>query len=357
MIKINKSTSKKISIPSQQEGTEVYEEFKDSLTPDSSEIPHDLSSGFLPALTPDCMLEELIGDAVEEADNDRPKLIRMDVDVTKLVPNAENPNVMSEQEFNMLYDNVERMGITDPILVRPLVGEVGAVNCTYKIVGGHHRWEVAKLIGLEEVPCTIICDPKFDEDMERFQMVRHNVIHGRMDAKKFMNLYQQVQGRYTEELAAEMFGFAKEEEFKKLIASTAASLPSEMKQQFIDATKEIKTIDDLAMVLNRLFTTYGDTVPWGFMIFDFGGQDHTWIRMEKHQKKEFLKFSDWCVKNERTVDKVIALLLRLASEGTLDGDEFMKEFEKLPKVTITEAPEGRVMTEDYLATLQQLDEM
>jgi hypothetical protein len=290
-------------------------------------------------------------------EGEKKRLLRLDVDVNCLIPNEENPNVMTEQEFNLLYDNVERMGLTDPILVRPLNGQPGAVNCTYKIVGGHHRWEVAKLLGMEEVPCTIICDPEFDEDMERFQMVRHNVIHGRMDPKKFMTLYQQVQGRYTEELAAEMFGFAREEEFKKLVQSTAAALPKEMKQQFLDASKEIKTIDDLAIVLNRLFTTYGDTVPWGFMIFDFGGQDHVWVRMEKEQKKKFLKFSDWCVKNQRTVDKVISLAIEMLADETLCSDEFTEKLEKLPTVTITNAPEGKVMTEDFYASLEQFDEM
>lgn len=285
------------------------------------------------------------------------KLLRLDVPVEKLVPNEDNPNVMTEAEFNLLYDNVERMGLTDPILVRPLKGEAGAANCTYKIVGGHHRWEVAKLLGMEDVPCTIICDPEFDEDMERFQMVRHNVIHGRMDPKKFMQLYHQVQDKYSEDLAAEMFGFAKADEFKKLIASTAAALPKEMKQQFLDASKEIKTIDDLAVVLNRLFTTYGDTVPYGFMVFDFGGQDHVWLRMDKSQKKHLLEFSNWCIGQNRTVDKAVSLLFSLFSEGLLSQENFMTEFGKLPVVTITEAPEGRVMTEDYLLTLQQLDEM
>ena len=355
MVKIKKPSTLKNSQIQEESSKESPLEFPSEFSENTPEqypehTPEHTPEFFLPAGSPEEELEQAVV-------GDKAKLLRIDVDVNRLVPNEENPNVMSEQEFNLLYDNVERMGITDPILVRPLNGVAGAANCTYKIVGGHHRWEVAKLIGFEEVPCTIICDPEFDEDMERFQMVRHNVIHGRMDPKKFMNLYHQVQGRYTEELAAEMFGFAKEEEFKKLIASTAASLPVEMKQQFIDASKEVKTIDDLAIVLNRLFTTYGDTVPWGFMIFDFGGQDHIWIRMEKHQKKEFLKFSDWCVKNQRTVDKAIALLVKMASEDALDGSEFVEEFEKLPVVTITEAPEGRVMTEDYFATLQQLDEM
>ena len=94
-------------------------------------------------------------------------LQRKDLPINDLEPNLNNPNEMSEQQFNMLYDNIERMGITDPILVRPLKEKKGK----YRIIGGHHRWEVAKIFGYEEVPCTIVNDPNFDDDMEKFQMV------------------------------------------------------------------------------------------------------------------------------------------------------------------------------------------
>lgn len=235
-------------------------------------------------------------------------LQRVDLPADVLIPNSLNPNEMDEAEFNMLYDNIERMGVTDPILVRPLE------NGTYKIIGGHHRWEVAKLHGIEMIPCTVVSDPDFDDDMEKFQTVRHNVIRGKMNPNKFMKLYESLSKKYADDVAAEMFGFTDEEEFKKLIKATAASLPPEMKQQFTDAAKEIKTIDDLALLLNRLFSNYGDTLPYGFMVFDFGGQDHVWVRMEKGQKKQFIAMGDICIQNGKAMDGVITALVQLVAQ-------------------------------------------
>lgn len=275
-------------------------------------------------------------------------LIRTTVSINDLLPNTQNPNEMSEAEFNMLYDNVERMGVTDPILVRAHPEQEGK----YRIVGGHHRWEVAKLHGLEEIPVTIITDPSFDDDMEKFQMVRHNVIRGRMTPQKFMGLYQSLQGKYEQELAAELFGFSSEEEFKKLILSTANSLPPEMKQTFLDASKDLKTIDDLSLVLNRLFTTYGDTVPYGYMIFDYGGEDHIWLRMDKKQKDDFIEFGQYCVNKNRTIDKAFTVLLQLAAQGKLSQEAFESGLMKHPEITIAASiQEDALLTEDYLASL------
>lgn len=281
------------------------------------------------------------------------ELKRTFLPVDLMVPNSENPNEMGEQEFNLLYDNIEKMGVTDPILVRPHPEQKGK----YKIIGGHHRWEVAKLHGMEEVPVTIVEAGDFDDDMERFQMVRHNIIHGKMNPKKFMDLYQSLQGKYSEEAAAELFGFADEDEFRKLVQSTANALPKEMKQSFLDASKEIRTIDDLAVVLNRLFSTYGDTVPYGYMIFDFGGQDHVWLRMEKKQKKDLIEFGKWCAAQNRTVDKVMTTLLQLAATGKLDQAAFEEAVAQLPEVTISNVGENDVPTEDYLAALDDSVEM
>lgn len=259
-------------------------------------------------------------------------LVRKDLPIGCLVANELNPNEMDEAGFNMLYDNVEKMGITDPILVRPL-GVLGAVDCTYKIVGGHHRWEVAKLQGFEVVPVTIITDPDFDEDSEKFQVIRHNVIRGKMSPKKFMDLYQSLSLQYTEDVAAEMFGFTSEDEFRKLIQTTAKSLPHEMKDTFLAASKEIKTIGDLSALLNRLFTTYGDTVPYGYMIFDYGGQDHVWLRMAKGQKKDVASLGMFCQEHKVSLPDTVALLLQLIAQNTLDMETFLSKVESLPKVS------------------------
>lgn len=274
-------------------------------------------------------------------------LERKEIAISLLIANESNPNEMTEQEFNLLYDNIERMGVTDPVLVRPHPTEAGK----YRIVGGHHRVEAASLVGYTSVPCTVITDPSFSEDEEKFQMVRHNIIKGKMNPKKFMALYQSLADQYSESVAAEMFGFASEEEFRKMVANTAKALPPEMKQSFLDASKEIKTIDDLAAVLNKLFTTYGDTVPYGYMIFDYGKADHVWLRMDKNQKKDMIAFGNLCRENNRTVDKAMTVVLQLIAQGNLSNDAFWEQFLALPEVSLDDGQKHHLPTEEFLSTL------
>lgn len=271
------------------------------------------------------------------------KLVRMNVGIDTLVPNDLNPNQMNDAEFNMLYDNIERMGVTDPILVRTHPTQDGK----YRIVGGYHRWEVAKLHGLDTVPVTIIDDPEFDEDMEKFQLVRHNIIHGSMSPQRFMKLFESLSKKYSDDVASEMFGFTDEEEFRKLVQLTAKGLPKEMQQQFKDAASEIKTIDDLTQVLNRLFTAYGDTVPYNYMIFDYGKQDHIWLRMKSSQRKDFEGLANVCKVHSVTMDAVLTMLLQLTAQGALSMHEFNARLAKLPTITIPDNVE--LPTEEALA--------
>lgn len=277
-------------------------------------------------------------------------LLRMMAPINALVPNEHNPNEMDEASFNALYDNIERMGVTDPILVRPIPGKAGQ----YKIIGGHHRWEVAKLHDLEEVPITVVTDPSFDDDAEKFQMVRHNIIHGKMSAKKFTALYESLSGKYSEEVASEMFGFTSEEDFRKMVQKTGASLPKEMQQSFKDAAKEIKTVNDLSLVLNRLFTSYGDTVPYGYMVMDFGGQDHVWVRMEPKQRQQLLNLGNYCRGHNRTIDKAMAVLLQLIATESLSQEKFEEEFMKAPELNMANLDDATPPTDDNVAQADNL---
>jgi ParB/RepB/Spo0J family partition protein len=240
------------------------------------------------------------------------KLKRLDVPVEQLEPNPDNPNEMSDAEFNMLYDNIERTGITDPILVRQLGLE------KYRIVGGHHRYEIAKLLGMTSVPCTVIDDPDFDDDQERFQMVRMNVIRGQMSPQKFLKLYESLSKKYADDVMSDAFGFAEAEEFRKLVAQVTKNLPKELQKDFKKAAEEIKTIDGLAKLLNGMFTKYGDTLPYGFMCFDFGGKDSVWLRCTNETRKALLAVGKRCVDESRTVDDLVGGLLRLAANGSLE---------------------------------------
>lgn len=254
-------------------------------------------------------------------------LERKDLPLDMLVENSSNPNKMKAREFDLLCDNLQKTGLTDPILVKPIGGG------KYRIVGGHHRARAAQFLGFTEVPCTIITDPHFDEDMENFQLVRMNVIHGRLDPEAFLHLYEQVAAKYSKEILQDAYGFADDAEFAKLIKQTGKNLPEDLQEKFKEAAKEIKTIDDLAMVLNRLFTEFGDTLPYGYMTFDFGGQDSIWVRCKKSTRKAFLTLGERCVKEQKTVDDIMEGILQLAASGMLD-DELKVIFEHAATVHI-----------------------
>lgn len=281
-------------------------------------------------------------DEVKATENTQ-ALERIDISVEDLVPQEINPNEMTAKEFNLLVDNIQRVGFTDPILVRPHPTEAGK----YRIVGGKHRWDAAKILEMKTVPCTVINNPDFDDDAERFQIVRHNIIKGSMSPQKFLDLYQSLHEKYEDDVAAELFGFAEQEEFRKLVQVTAKSLPKEMQQEFKEAAKELKTIDDLATLLNRLFQQYGDTLPYGYMLLDFGGKESIWLRMQPKDKDHFIEFAAQCKEREVTVDSAMAALLAMVNDEEIDLGAFFKEVaSKLKKVEIPKSIE--MPTLDFL---------
>jgi hypothetical protein len=271
-------------------------------------------------------------------------LVRKDLPVGLLVKNEMNANKMGTREFDLLVDNLERTGLTDPILVRPVSGG------KYRIVGGHHRFDAAVYLGFDEVPCTIIKDASFDEDQEKFQLVRMNAIRGKLDPTAFFNLYQSLSESYSDEILQDAFGFAEEMEFRRLIDQTSKMLPDKQSQQkFKEAAKEIKTIDGLSKLLNEMFTKYGDTLPFGYMVFDYGGQRSVWLRIESKSMKALDVICDMCIDNRRTVDDVIGRVLQLIASP--DSKEFMTAIvAETPEVPLA-GQASAAPTKDHLAKL------
>lgn len=268
-------------------------------------------------------------------------LLRNELPVDLLDPNPHNPNTMSAKGFNLLVDNIARMGITDPILVRK-TGE------RYRIVGGHHRVEAAKVLGYTHLPCTIITDESFTEDEEKFQLMRHNMIRGKLSAEKFVQLYESLQEKYSNEVLTEAFGFEERSELDKLIKVTEKSLPPEVKAKFKEGVKEVKTIKDLSTLLNRLFSTHGDTLPYGYMFMDFGGKESVWLRMHQHDLKNFRAVAQLCTDSKRSVDSLMRTLLQLIADNALPQVQTMMEH--LPEVELPSNP-PEIPTEDMLSIL------
>lgn len=240
-------------------------------------------------------------------------LQRVDLPLDLLDVNELNPNEMDDAQFNMLVDNFEKVGFTEPMLVRP------KADGRYRVIGGHHRLEAARLLDFKTGPCTVITDPDFDEDMEKFQVVRQNIIRGRMSPAKFAALYGSLSTKYEAEIAAEMFGFVEQEQFDKMVAQMAKSLPSELQSDFKKAAKEIKTIDGLSKLLNSMFNQHGDSLPYGYMIIDFGGKESVWLRLEPDTKKHFMELAVRCRNEKRTMDDLLGGLIAEAANGKLES--------------------------------------
>lgn len=255
-------------------------------------------------------------------------LERTELSVDVLFPNPLNPNKMSDGEFNKLCDNISRLGFTDPVLVKD-IGEG-----KFRIIGGHHRLEAAKSLGFKTVPVVINRDPDFDEDQENFQLVRHNVIRGKLSPKMFLELYKKYATKYPDDVLQDAFGFAEKLEFEKLIQQTKNGLPKELKAKFAEAAKELKTIDQLAQLLNKLFTQYGQTLKHNYMVFDYQGKESVWIRCQPQHLKDMYVLGDMCFELGVSLDQVIHLLLKKGATDSLLKSEIAqlpKNVEKLAK--------------------------
>jgi len=243
------------------------------------------------------------------------------IPIDRIKANQWNPNEMSVEQFNMLSDNVDKVKFLQPILVVPLPREEGELQM-FRIVDGEHRFETMRINDEALIPC-IVADPEiFDEATQRKQTVRMNMIKGKVNVKKLATLVDDLIenfGQERDEIAYEL-GFPDSDIFQRLLDQARESLPNEdMKQEFDKARKEIKTVDDLSIVLNRLFTEYGDTLPANFMVLDFGGKQHLWVRMRQGDFPKIRSAAKRVMEHGKTFDSFLALLL-----ATVSVDRFME---------------------------------
>jgi len=194
--------------------------------------------------------------------------------VERLVMNVFNPNEMDERSFNGLVASIEEEGWTNPLQVVPRGEDL------YSVVAGHHRLEAAKVLGQPTVPCVLLDPEKFDEDRQKWVMVKDNVLQGKLNPAKFARLYEEMVQKYDAEVLQSLMGFTSEDAFAKVYKGVKDALPKELQDALEDVKDEIRTIDDLSLVLNRLFRDHGETLPSNMMVFSWAGKDVLWIRAD-----------------------------------------------------------------------------
>lgn len=212
---------------------------------------------------------------------DAEKNIRFELIRTESIEaNPWNANLLSNKLFDKLSRELETTGFIQPIHVVP------TEDGKYRIIDGEQRYTAAKLLDMRQIPCIVSENDRLvsNEDQQKFATMVANNLRGKWDKRKLREMIEDLATRFTLDELTENMAFEDEDYLAELILDARASLPSEeMKREFDKAREEIQTVDDLSALLNRLFTHYGETLEYGYMVLDYGGKDHLWVRLNTKQ--------------------------------------------------------------------------
>jgi ParB family chromosome partitioning protein len=140
---------------------------------------------------------------------DRPVAARAEISkaqrtlpVAFLTPNRFQPRkTFAPDELNELANSIREKGVLQPILVRPITGEINA----FEIVAGERRWRAAQLAKLHDVP-VVIRELSDSESLE--VAIIENVQRADLNAIEEAAAYHELMDRfaYTQETLAQQLG-------------------------------------------------------------------------------------------------------------------------------------------------------
>ena len=207
-----------------------------------------------------------------------------------LIDNADyNPQEQSKVVFNRMVKSIKKDGFAGTIQVAPNLKKEGR----YIVVSGNHRLDAAKVLDIKQLPCNVFED--WDEDRQKAENVSWNIIHGKFNPEKLAKLYDDLSKKYGDELAQEMMALEVDNSLvKQILKQVRREVSPEMQKELDNSKGEIKTVDQLSNILNEMFSKYGDDLKYGFMVFEFGGKTHYWIKMSDKLKKTIQSLTDEC---------------------------------------------------------------
>lgn len=208
----------------------------------------------------------------------------LQIPLERLRKNSANPNEQDERTFNATVASIQEEGWLQPMASVVPLGDHDPADPLgwqeFEIVGGHHRYAAAQVLGYDAGPCWVLDPEKFDQDRRDWAMVKSNVIAGSLNPEKFARLYESLVERYDAETLQALMGFTSEDAFRKVYKQVRDALPKDLQDALESVKDEIKTIDDLSLVLNRLFRDHGETLPSNMMVFSWAGKDVLWVRAD-----------------------------------------------------------------------------
>ena len=248
-----------------------------------------------------------------------------DISKVKLVPISNlfefenNPNAQDPTTFTNLVKEIETDGFDEALIVVPKsVDDKG--NQTYTVVSGNHRLKAARVLCMEELP--VVVKEGWSIDEQKFKVVRRNLLKGELDPAKFTKLVDSLDENYTPDELSSLMGFSNQDQFERMYLmeqELEARQAGAMAAKEEAGGRETSAIDGLSIILNRLFSEYGETIPHSFMFFDFGGKIHLMHLMNSHLKRVMEELALKSAKEGLDLNEIISACIVEGSK-TIDLD-------------------------------------
>lgn len=214
-----------------------------------------------------------------------------DIEIECIHPRSWNPNVMSDDKFNQLCDKIQEEDFTDPLKVYPAtendIKREGwdETKKHYWIWAGEHRWRYARVYQMLAVPCIIYDDKDWDEAAQKMKMVRDNLVHGELDAKKFTELAKSIDSGF--DIDPKLFGFTDQTEMERYLIKEKSAKEKSFLEGFLEsANRQKEAVDSLSDIVSNIFQQCAGTVDQSYLHFTHRGNIHCVVLCESGTKKE-----------------------------------------------------------------------
>jgi hypothetical protein len=232
-----------------------------------------------------------------------------DIHLDRFVLNPENVNEMSDEDLKKLVAHISEVGMIQPIQAVPLV------DGKYMILGGAHRYQACKQLGMSYLPTVILTDEKWsDSDLFDLVAFRLNVIRGSQNPEKFVKLYERLAFKYGQDSLKDVFAVTDKSLWRKLTKSIRSEMkksgaPDELLHQIDEADQKAKSFDQFTKQMNKIFTKHAASVENGCIVFMNGGVESMMIKASEKTFDAMKAISSYATSQNKNVNEFLESVL------------------------------------------------
>ncbi len=245
----------------------------------------------------------------QKAEND-PMHIE-EVDISMVVANDYNPNVMADDKFDMLTEDVEVEDMDQPVVVR-----YDADQEKYVIVDGEHRWRASQNAGKQTVLVSI---KQWDKQEAKLRTVRRNLLRGELDPGRFSQLVRQVESEQDLNVndVRKRMGFTSEKEFARVYRDEEALTEKaieKISEDFEDAGKDMSMVSE---IVRAIVIKYGDAIKSGTICFVHNKSVVLGVHVSNDQSQQLQLIAD-LIRDLKLTKGALSEKVDIAMAGLLD---------------------------------------